>query len=43
MVADTWSQKEVIVYIAALSEVVLDFNDKIKQIVGSNASYEKLR
>ena len=43
MVADIWSKKKVIAYIAALSEVVLDFNDKIKQNVGSNESYEKLR
>ena len=43
MVADTLSHKEVIAYIAALSNVMSDFNDKIKQIVGSDASYEKLR
>ena len=43
MAADTLSHKEVIVYIAALSEVVSDFNDKINQIPGSYASYEKLR
>ena len=39
MVADTLSRKEVIAYIAALLKVVLDFNDRIKQIVGSYASY----
>ena len=43
MVADTLSHKEVIAYIAALSNVMSDFNDKIKKIVGSDASYEKLR
>ena len=43
MVADTLSHKEVIAYIATLSNVMSDFNDRIKQIVGSDASYEKLR
>ena len=40
---NTLSRKEVIVYIVALSEVVLDFNEMIKRIVDSNVSYEKLR
>ena len=43
MVADTLSRKEVNVYITALSEVVSDFNERIKLIVDSEASYEKLR
>ena len=40
---DTLTRKEVISYIFYLSEVVLDFNDIIKQIAGLDASYEKLR
>ena len=43
MVLDTLSRKEVIAYIAALLEVVSDFNERIKSIAGSDASYEKLR
>ena len=43
VVADTFSRKEVIAYIAALSEVVLDFNERIQQLAESDASYEKLR
>ena len=43
VVADTLSRKEVIAYIAALSEVVSNFNERIKSIAGSDASYEKLR
>ena len=43
MVADALSRKEVIAYIAALLEVVSDFNESIKWIVDSDASYEKLR
>ena len=43
VVADTLSRKEVIAYIAALSEVVSDFNERIQQLAESDASYEKLR
>ena len=43
MVLDTLSRKEVIAYIAALLEVVSDFNERIKSIAGSDASYENLR
>ena len=43
VVVDTVSSKEVIAYIAALSEVVLYFNERIKWIADSDASYEKLR
>ena len=43
MVVDTLSRKEVIAYIATLLEVVLDFNERIKRIADSDASYEKLR
>ena len=43
MVTDTLSHMEVISYITVLSKVILDFNDLTKQIVGSDASYEKLR
>ena len=43
MVADTLSCKEVISYMSALSEVVLDFNDRIKQIIRSKVRYEKYR
>ena len=43
VVEDTLSRKEVIAYIAALSEVVSDFNERIKQIADLDASYEKLR
>ena len=43
MIVDTLTRKQVITYIFSLSEVVSDFNDIIKQIVGLDASYEKLR
>ena len=43
VVADTLSRKEVIAYIAAISEVVSDFNERIQQLAESDASYEKLR
>ena len=43
VVADTLSRKEVIAYIAALSEVVSNFNERIQQLAESDASYEKLR
>ena len=43
VVIDTLSRKKVISYIVALFEVVLDFNGRTKHIVGSDASYEKLR
>ena len=39
----TLSHKEIISYIVTLSKVMSDFNDRVKQIVGSNASYEKSR
>ena len=43
MVVDTLSHKQVIAFITALSEVVSSFNDRIKKLAISYASYEKLR
>ena len=43
IVVDALSQKEVVAYIMTLSEVISDFNEKIKQAVGLDAGYEKLR
>ena len=43
VVADTLSRKEGTAYIVALSKVVSYFNERIKRIVGLDASYEKLR
>ena len=37
------SRKEVISYIVALLEVVSNFNERIKQIADSDASYEQLK
>ena len=37
------SQKEIVAYIMTLSEAISDFNERIKQAVGLDARYEKLR
>ena len=37
------SRKEVIVYITALSEVIFDFNEKIKLAAEQDAAYGKLK
>ena len=41
--ADALSWKEVVAYIMTLSEVISDFNERIKQVAGLDAEYEKLR
>ena len=38
-VADALSNREVITYITALSEVISDFNEKIKQTAEQDAAY----
>ena len=43
IVADTLSRKEVVAYIMTLSEVISDFNERIKKAAGLDAGYEKLR
>ena len=40
---DALSKKEVITYITALSEVISDFNEKIKQAVDQDAAYGRLK
>ncbi|RVW19037.1 Retrovirus-related Pol polyprotein from transposon 17.6 [Vitis vinifera] len=42
-VADALSRKEVIAYITVLSEVVSDFNEKIKLVVEQDAAYGRLK
>ena len=42
-VADALSRKEVIAYITAFSEVISDFNEKIKLAVEQDAAYGKLK
>ena len=41
--ADALSRKEVIAYITAFSEVISDFNEKIKLAVEQDAAYGKLK
>ena len=41
--ADALSRKEVIAYITALSEVISDFNEKIKLAAEQDATYGKLK
>ena len=41
--ADAPSWKEVVAYIMILSEVISDFNERIKQAAGLEVGYEKLR
>ena len=41
--ADVLSRKEVVAYIMTLSEVILDFNEQIKQAAGLDVGYEKPR
>ena len=41
--ADALSRKEVITYIMALSEVISDFNEKIKLAAEQEAAYGKLK
>ena len=43
IVADALSQKGVVAYIMTLSNVMSDFNERIKQATGLDARYEKLR
>ena len=43
IIADALSRKEVVTYIMTLSEVILDFNERIKQAARLDAGYEKLR
>ena len=43
IVADALSRKEVVAYIMTLSEVISDFNERIKKAAGLDAEYEKLR
>ena len=43
IVADALSRKEVVAYIMTLSEVISDFNERIKNAAGLDADYEKLR
>ena len=40
---DALSRKEVVAYIMTLSEVISDFNERIKQAAGLDVEYEKLR
>ncbi|KAL6319624.1 hypothetical protein AAG906_020701 [Vitis piasezkii] len=42
-VADVLSRKELITYITALSEVISDFNEKIKHAAEQDAAYGRLR
>ena len=42
-VVDALSRKEVIAYITALSKVISDFNEKIKQAVEQDATYGRLK
>ena len=42
-VADALSRKEVIAYITALSEVISDFNEKIKLAAEQDAAYGRLK
>ncbi|RVX00199.1 Transposon Ty3-I Gag-Pol polyprotein [Vitis vinifera] len=42
-VADALSKREVIAYITALSEVISDFNEKIKQATEQDAAYGRLK
>ena len=41
--ADALSRKEVVAYIMALSEVISNFNERIKQAIELDTEYEKLR
>ena len=41
--ADALSMKEVITYITTLSEVISDFNKKIKQATKQDAAYGRLK
>ena len=41
--ADALSRKEVIAYITALSEVISDFNEKIKLAAEQDAAYGRLK
>ena len=43
IVADEQSRKEVVAYIMTLSEVISDFNERIKKATGLDVGYEKLR
>ena len=40
---DALSRKEMIAYITTLSEVISDFNEKIKQVLEHDAAYGRLR
>ena len=42
-VVDALSRREVITYITALSEVISDFNTKIKQAAEQDATYDRLK
>ncbi|RVW15655.1 hypothetical protein CK203_075362 [Vitis vinifera] len=42
-VADVLSRKELITYITALSEVISDFNEKIKHVAEQDAAYGRLK
>ena len=41
--ADALSRKEVIAYITTLSEVISDFNEKIKLVAEQDATYGRLK
>ena len=43
IVANALNHKEVVTYIMTLSEVISDFNERIRKVAGLNAGYEKLR
>ena len=40
---DALSRKEMIAYITTLSEVISDFNEKIKQAAKQDAAYGRLK
>ena len=43
IMVDALSWKEVVAYIMTLSKVISDFNERIKQAVGLDVRYEKLK